>query len=156
MNHGNTSVEDYESYKHSYALGVVNEFYTNNRMHEWFHERYNPYKYKEIIKLEAERSRLMAEDVFNSIERDNIRNIITSSRLSLDYKATSNVLDEEKSDKNDMNFRHISGHVGRTVSISGIPPEMSKQNLTTAFTNKIQKVFMEDKSVNIDEYQIER
>ena len=49
INFGNSSVEDYENYKHNYALGVVNDFYTNNRMYEWFHERYNPHKYREVL-----------------------------------------------------------------------------------------------------------
>ena len=41
-------------------------------------------------------------------------------RLGYDYKATSIHVDKEKNDKNSLNIRHVSGHVGRSVMLTGM------------------------------------
>ena len=89
--------------------------------------------------------------------------------MDFGYQATSNHTEKEKGDKNELNLRHLSGHVGRTVMITGmldlticivlttlaytnnivsnheyntgIPPEMPKNNLMNAIVAKLQNAF---------------
>ena len=38
----------YIDYKTQYAQDTVKSFYDENKTHEWFHERYNPHKQREV------------------------------------------------------------------------------------------------------------
>ena len=56
----------YENYKKEYAMDAIDQFFEKHKLEEWFHERYNPHKQREVVMEAFEESRRNSQELLKT------------------------------------------------------------------------------------------
>lgn len=120
----------YDEYQMQHVLNFCRNFFDYNKDMDWFRERYDPLKRQEQVEdtitwaiSESAEFRLCIEK-----EADTMIQACSFDSSSKHFGNTSSELFPGK---------HLSGHVGNTVCLRGIPAHCSKQSLRVALTEVI-------------------
>ena len=120
----------YDDYQMQHALNFCRHFFDFNKEMDWFRERYDPLKRQEQVEDTINWAAAESSEFKRCVERDS-ENMLQSCSFDATAKEVMGSTPEIFLGK------HLSGHAGNTLCISGIPANCSKQSLRSALSEVI-------------------